>query len=289
MLKEKYLSEKVKIIEERMMQLITCPPSNYKSIFDSAAYSLFSGGKRLRPILVMEVTQALGGNWEHALDPAIALEMIHTSSLIHDDMPCMDNDDFRRGKPTLHKVFPEWQALLTGDFFLTFAFQCITEATHITADQKVSLIQVIALKAGAAGMIGGQLIDLQGDITKESQIEELHILKTGALLEAAIEIGAIIAGSHPQEIVLLRSFAKDIGLAFQIIDDVLDVTAGALKHGHSSDAARGKLTYVNFLGVQGSKKRAEELLERALVTIAPLGEKSRLLAEIARFIVERTY
>ncbi|MEI6531353.1 MAG: polyprenyl synthetase family protein [Chlamydiota bacterium] len=289
MLRQKYLSEKVKIIEERMKQLITHAPCSYKSIFDSAAYSLFSGGKRLRPILVMEVTEALGGNAEHALDAAIALEMIHTSSLIHDDMPCMDNDDFRRGKPTLHKVFPEWQALLTGDFFLTFAFECITGASDLTDAQKVALIQVLASKSGAAGMIGGQLLDLQGNVKTEAQIEELHILKTGALLEAAIEIGAIIAGSTPQEMVLLRSFAKDIGLAFQIIDDVLDVTAGELKHGHSSDAASGKLTYVNFLGIEGSKKRAEELVQRALSTLAPLGEKSVSLAEIARFIVERTY
>lgn len=289
MLRQEYLSEKVKIIEERMRELLDVAPCSYKSIFDSASYSLFSGGKRLRPILVLAVTEALGGRPEEALDPAIALEMIHTSSLIHDDMPCMDNDDFRRGKPTLHRVFPEWQALLTGDFFLTFAFQCITESPHLTAEQKTALVKVIAAKAGAAGMIGGQLLDLQGKITTVEQLEELHQLKTGALLEATIEAGAIVAGATAQEKDILRSFARDIGLAFQIIDDILDVTAADMKHGQSSDAANDKITYLSFASIEGAQKRAEELVQRALKTLSPLGEKAKRLEEIAHFIVERSY
>lgn len=289
MLRQEYLSEKVKIIEARMKQLMDVAPCSYKSIFDSASYSLFSGGKRLRPVLVIAVTEALGGKAEEALDAAVALEMIHTSSLIHDDMPCMDNDDFRRGKPTLHKAYPEWQALLTGDFFLTFAFECITNSSYLSDAQKVALIRVIAAKSGAAGMIGGQLLDLEGKIKTVEQLEELHMLKTGALLEATIEAGAIVAGANASEIAILRSFAKDIGLAFQIIDDVLDVTAAEVKHGGSSDTANDKLTYVTFLGVEGSQKRAEELVKRALITLQPLGIKAKRLEEIAHFIVERTY
>lgn len=289
MLRQEYLSEKGKIIENRMRELIEAPHCSYKGIFESAAYSLFSGGKRLRPILVLAVTEALGGNPEDALDAACALEMIHTSSLIHDDMPCMDNDDFRRGKPTLHRAFPEWQALLTGDFFLTFAFECITACPRLTAEQKVALVQVIAEKSGANGMIGGQLLDLSGGITTVEQLEELHHLKTGALLEATIEAGAIVAKASSQELTILRSFAKDIGLAFQIIDDVLDVTASDAKHGKSSDSANEKLTYVAFLGVEGSKKCAEDLVQRALRAIRPLGEKAVQLTEIAHFIVDRSF
>lgn len=289
MLRQEYLSEKGKIIENRLRELVEAPECSYKSIFASAAYSLFSGGKRLRPILVLAVTEALGGDPHDALDAACALEMIHTSSLIHDDMPCMDNDDFRRGKPTLHRAFPEWQALLTGDFFLTFAFECITHCPRLTAEQKVALIEVIAAKSGAKGMIGGQLLDLAGSITTIEQLEELHHLKTGALLEATIEAGAIVAKASAAELAILRSFAKNIGLAFQIIDDVLDVTAAEVKHGKSSDSANDKLTYVAFLGVEGSKKCAADLVHRALEVLQPLGEKAIRLTEIANFIVDRSY
>lgn len=289
MLRQEYLSEKAKIIEEHLRTLLSARGHSYQAIFDSAAYSLFSGGKRLRPILVLAVTEALGGHPEDALDAACAIEMIHTSSLIHDDMPCMDNDDFRRGKPTLHKVYPEWQALLTGDFFLCFAFECITDCSRLSAIQKVALIRLIASKSGAHGMIGGQLLDLQAHITTIEQLEELHHLKTGALLEATIEAGAIVAGATLPELALLRLFAKDIGLAFQIIDDVLDVTAAEAKHGQSSDTANDKLTYVTFLGVEGSQKRAAELLAQSLATLEGLGSKAGPLKEIAHFIVERAY
>ena len=271
-----YFDDKARLIEERLHELMAHKPSRYEGVFDSASYSLFSGGKRIRPILTLAVTEALGGNIQAALDPACAIEMIHTSSLIHDDMPCMDDDDMRRGKPALHLAFPEWQALLTGDFLLTHAFQSLARAPHLDASQKVELIDLIARKTGAHGMVGGQLLDLKGSIKTLEELEELHNLKTGALLEASIEAGAFVAKASKEQMAALRIFSSRIGLAFQIADDILDF---------ETDIADEKPTYVNFLGLEGSRKKAEGLLEESLCAIEIIG--SPVLCEIARFIVTR--
>lgn len=273
---QNYLKEKSELIEDRLRELMSTRPCRYRGVFDSASYSLFSGGKRLRPILMMAVTEALGGNILEALDPACAIEMIHTSSLIHDDMPCMDNDDLRRGQPTLHCVFPEWQALLTGDFLLTYAFQCLANAPYLEASLKLELISLIAEKTGAHGMVGGQLLDLKGGIETLEELEELHRLKTGALLEASVEAGALIAGASLRDVLTLREFSQKIGLAFQIIDDVLD---------GESDMAEQRPTYVALLGVDDSRKKAEELIDESLSLLKPFN--SPLLEGMAQFIVER--
>src|ERR1700733_13555891 len=216
-------------ISEINRTLETLVPENnlpHNTLFQAARYALIGPGKRIRPLLTLATVQILQGNLSNALEPACAIELIHTYSLIHDDLPCMDNDDFRRGKPTLHKVFPEGHALLTGDFLLTFAFELLATAPKLSDKQKIKLIQTLAERSGSDGMIGGQALDIEA-AEKEmdpNALSFIHQLKTGALITASIEFGGILGHADEAQMDILRQFGNAIGLAFQIIDDIQDIT-----------------------------------------------------------------
>lgn len=286
-----YLAKTGALIQQRLEELVPEKKVPYSQLFQAARYALLGGGKRLRPILTLATVESLEGSIEAALTPACALEMIHTYSLIHDDLPCMDNDDFRRGKPSLHRAFPEGTAVLTGDYLLTYAFEIIAQAPYITGDQKLQLIEVLAKNSGSEGMLGGQILDLEAE-TKAVDIEMLqhiHHQKTGALLSASIAFGSIIANASEKEREALNHFGKNIGLAFQIIDDVLDHTESLEKHGKqvSSDLVNNKKTYVTLLGIEQSKQIAHDLFLNAIHSLKLIPKKTSLFEEIARFIIFR--
>ena len=251
-----------------------------------------NGGKRLRPFLVRQSAALLGGPAEAALRVGIALECLHCYSLIHDDLPAMDDDDLRRGQPTVHKAFDEATAILAGDSLLTYAFDIIAAPETGLADRlKTELVLSLARAAGPGGMAGGQALDLAAEKSPpdETGITVLQAMKTGALLRFACEAGAIIAGSEPEHRQRLRLFGQKIGLAFQLADDILDLTSDAATLGKATgkDAARGKGTLVALHGLQWAEDRLDLLTEEAVSLLAPYGEKALILQETARFIASR--
>ncbi len=288
---DQYLQAKASLLELQLEKLVPEQPLPFNQLFLAARYSLLGGGKRLRPILTLATCEALGGDELAALIPACALEMVHTYSMIHDDLPCMDNDDFRRGKPSLHRAFPEGHAVLAGDYLLTYAFETVASAPHLTSQQIVSLVSILAKKAGGEGMIAGQVMDIEAShqILSLDLLENIHHYKTGALMATAVDFGAIIAGSTEKERQTLNQFANEIGLAFQIVDDILDITASEQKRGQTiaSDISNGKTTYVTLLGLEKSLETSEKLLQSALGKLASLSLKTNRLAEIAVRLVHR--
>jgi geranylgeranyl diphosphate synthase, type II len=278
---DEYVKNKSKLIERRLDQLVPENSTSYKTLLRAARYSLLNGGKRLRPILTLATAETLGAPLEQALDPACALEMIHTYSLIHDDLPCMDDDDFRRGKPSLHKAFPEGQAVLAGDFLLTFAFEVLSDAPSLTAQQKVDLIRLLAKNSGAEGMIGGQVMDLEaeGQSIDSAMLRNIHERKTGALITSAIEFGGIIANAKQEHLALLRRFGNEIGLTFQIADDILDVTSQK-----NSDVKNKKSTYVTLLGIEQAKEASQKHYKKALEALEQLPFDTSLLFDLSNLI-----
>lgn len=254
-------------IEDELNRLLTFPDSPQNRLFEAARYMTLSGGKRLRPLLALATVSACNGPLDLALAPACALEMIHTYSLIHDDLPCMDDDDFRRGLPTLHKKYDEATAVLTGDFLLTYAFEVLSQAPGLSSEQKLRMIQTLAIRSGGNGMIAGQILDIESlpEMTLD-KLKVVHQKKTADLLIAALEIGGIISNASSEHLDDLRAFGSEIGLAFQIIDDVIDLTSSFEKHGraYSSDELNGKTTYVSCLGLDGAKDAAQTLLKSSL-------------------------
>lgn len=283
--------KQIELIEARLQELFSSAGRPYEELYSAARYSLFSSGKRIRPLLVLATVEALGGSPELALSPACAIEMVHTYSLIHDDLPCMDNDDFRRGKPTLHKVYPEWHALLTGDFLLTYAFEVLAKCPGLIAQQQVQLVSVLASRAGGNGMVGGQFLDLAFDGRTQTieELQRLHQLKTGALLVACLEFGGIVANATEKDMQILRQFGQNVGLAFQIVDDILDVTASEAKHGKSvgSDQINAKTTYATLLGIEECRNAAHRLYQESLGLLFELKGNTGPLRELARLIVQR--
>ena len=261
------------------------------TIHRAVRYSLLAGGKRVRPLLAL----AAGGPDADVMPFAVALEMIHTYSLVHDDLPAMDDDDLRRGRPTSHKVFGEAIAILAGDALLTRAFQLLADLPRDwDADRvrrRVDATAVLAEACGTSGLIGGQVEDLEseGRAVSAEALERLHRAKTGALLRASVVGGGILGGAGPDELAALEAYASAIGLAFQVVDDVLDATEGAAQLGKTAgkDAAADKATYVKIHGLEASRTLATRLLADALAALEPLGGRSSLLAELARGIVER--
>lgn len=288
-----YLQQLSALIEEHLETLIPQRKTPYNQLFEAARYSLLSGGKRLRPILTLTTTQMLGSDLSAALTPACAIEMVHAYSLIHDDLPCMDDDDFRRGKPSLHKAFPEGHAVLTGDYLLTYAFEILASHPSITSQQKTQLISTLAQRAGGHGMIGGQVMDLENEDRSLdlNGLTFIHQKKTGAMISAAVEFGGIMAQSSEQHLESLRTFGEKIGLAFQIIDDILDVTASHIKHGRgiSTDVLNQKTTYVTLLGVEASHKHAQNLQEEAIAALSDLPVDITPLVSISDFILKRSF
>lgn len=288
---QEYLKEQTLVVDQRLDELIPEQNVPYNLLFQAARYSLIAPGKRLRPILALATTEALGGSLDAALSPACTLEMIHTYSLIHDDLPSMDDDDLRRGKPTLHKVYPEGQAILAGDFLLTYAFEVLAECPLLTAEQRVKLISVLAKRSGGKGMIAGQVMDLEseGKTINFKILKEIHCRKTAAMITASIEFGGIISHATSEQMQHLRKFGQDIGLAFQIVDDILDVTSSDIKLGKpaKSDITNNKATYVSTLGLDESKRCADNLYRSALESLEKLSLDTKWLASIAELIVCR--
>lgn len=285
---EAFLKENLLLVESHLDTLVAEQATPYAHLFQAARYSLLGGGKRIRPLLTLAVAHVLQGQCEAALQPACALELIHTYSMIHDDLPAMDDDDFRRGKPALHKAFPEGHAILTGDFLLTYAFEILTSAPLLTATQIVELTALLAKSAGGHGMIAGQIMDISAEnqVINLEEVTQIHQTKTGALIVCAVEFGAIIAGCAPSERLLLKQFGENIGLAFQILDDVLDVTSSYLKHGQaiSSDLKNKKSTYATLLGVAKAQEIAQMHMDAAFEKLACLPLNTDLLQLLAKKI-----
>jgi geranylgeranyl diphosphate synthase type II len=255
-----------------------------QSIHSLMRYSIFAGGKRVRPCLIMASHEACGGSFgdKNVVLACAAVEMLHTFSLIHDDLPCMDDDDFRRGKPTAHKAFNEALAVLGGDALCIFAYECLGRIGR--ADIVVELSQAL----GTSGMIGGQVVDIESEGTKASRqtLEYIHKNKTAALIRACVRIGAMLANAPKDSIVKLSAYGDSVGLAFQVIDDILDEegTTEQIGKDAGSDREKGKVTFPSVVGMEESKKYAKELIDKANSCLDSFGEKARMLRELAEFI-----
>lgn len=262
------------LIDSKLEEILASSLFPQGEIAAAARYSVLSPGKRLRPQLLIRTAEIYGSPLEHALTPACALELVHAYSLIHDDLPCMDNDDMRRGKPSLHKIYPEGHALLTGDFLLTYAFQLLAESPYLSANQKLSLVRTLSLRSGAHGMIGGQEQDIASS-GKEVDLETLktiHKRKTASLITAALECGGIIGNSSDLE--LLSQIGENLGLAFQIIDDILD---------ENTD----QLTILKHFDIEKARSYAHELFHSALKDIQTLSRPAPQLEVLAKQLIFR--
>lgn len=272
-------------VENYLKAILPSEKLPQKALSEAMAYSVLAGGKRVRPVISVFAAEALGASADDVLPYGAAIELIHTYSLIHDDLPCMDNDDLRRGRPTNHKVFGEATAVLAGDALLNFAFETALNAAT-TAEKKVKLIKIIAEASGYYGMIGGQIIDMEGEKRRLSgeEIRNMHAHKTGALIKAAASVGAVSAGEDEK---YFDEYAENLGLAFQLKDDILDVTATteALGKPVKSDEKNEKTTFVTVYGIDGTRKLLEEATERAIASL-PAG--CDMLKELALCLLNRT-
>lgn len=288
-----YITDKNKQINVALEKIFhDSQPS--EPIIEAMKYSLMAGGKRIRPVLCLASAEAVGGNPQAALPAACALEMVHTYSLIHDDLPAMDNDDLRRGKPTCHVAFDEATAILTGDALLTLAFQVLS-SVPVTVENQASgwlrVIQMISTAAGYQGMIRGQMLDMaaEGQHLTVDELKSMHALKTGALIEASLLCGALIAKAQEHQMEILHVYARHIGLAFQVTDDILNVEGNPEEMGKAvgTDQLRGKNTYPAILGIDSSRRFAEKLVNEALEALAGFDIKAEPLRALAAYIIER--
>jgi geranylgeranyl diphosphate synthase, type II len=288
-----YLKERQKLCETALDNAI---PVRYPDkIYESMRYSLLAGGKRLRPILCLATCEMTGGTIEMAMPTACALEMIHTMSLIHDDLPAMDNDDYRRGKLTNHKVYGEDIAILAGDGLLAYAFEHVAINTqNVPTERILQVIARLGRALGAAGLVGGQVVDLESEGKSDISLETLNFIhnhKTAALLEACVVCGGVLTGVSSEDLQRLSRYAQNIGLAFQIVDDILDITATQEQLGKTAgkDQKANKVTYPKLWGLEESRSKAKQLIEAACVELDPFGEKAKPLIAIAQFIINRNH
>jgi len=288
-----YLKERAHLVEQALARIVDTPAGAGAPLSEAMRYSLLAAGKRLRPILALASCEAVGGTLAAAMELACAVEMIHTYSLIHDDLPCMDDDDFRRGRPTNHKVYGVAIATLAGDALLTDAFKVLAGATEagVPTGAVLETIAELASAAGSAGMVGGQVIDLLGEAKSKTleELEELHGRKTGALFLASVRGGARMGGASAAQIESLDAYARALGLAFQVVDDLLDVQGTPEQMGKRTqkDSERGKATYPAILGIERSLDLARELESRAHRALASFDGRAIALRELATFVVER--
>ncbi len=289
-----YLDRRKKLINQLLSAYFPEETGPYTTICAAVRYSLFAGGKRIRPVLCLAAAEATGGTIEEAMPAASALEMIHTYSLIHDDLPAMDNDDYRRGRLTSHKVFGEDMAVLAGDALLTEAFRTLTDRDKMPATPPERILNVaceIAEAAGYRGMVGGQALDVRA-AEKQGDLENLYAIhrhKTGALLRVSLRAGAIIAGAEPEVLTALTAYGERIGLAFQIADDMLNVEGDQKLMGKKtgSDAKQGKATFPGLIGMEASRARAADLVSGAIACLDGFDEKATPLRAIAHYIMDR--
>ncbi len=286
-----FFEDDLQVVDAALQQLLPTADTTPKSIHEAMRYSVFAGGKRIRPILCLETARIFESYVKAALHPGCAIEFIHTYSLIHDDLPALDNDDLRRGKPTCHKAFGEAIAILAGDALLTLAFETIG-AAPVDAALRVKMLTEVAKSAGTLnGMVGGQVADLEaeGKGVGPETLEYIHRAKTAALIRASVTAGAICAGAGDEDVARLRHFGETIGWAFQVTDDILDVeeSSAALGKTAGKDIAQQKATYPSVFGLERSHQIANELSSQAIADLAPYGERAARLREIAEFLVHR--
>jgi farnesyl diphosphate synthase len=282
----------VKLTDSIIDRLLRAPPGLEARVYEAMRYSALAPGKRLRPLLVLASARLFGVARRSALQVAAAIEMVHAYSLIHDDLPAMDNSDLRRGRPTCHKAFDDATAVLAGDGLLTLAFEVLSHPdTHGDPAVRCELVAALAAAAGAAGMVGGQMIDLiaETQILELGAITRLQRMKTGALIAFSCEAGAILAKAPHEVRVALRGYAHDLGLAFQIADDLLDVEGSAEETGKpvGADAAAGKATFVSILGAERARAQAELLINQAVAHLDLFEQRAELLRQVARFVIDR--
>lgn len=290
-----YLKEQCVRVDAALDRMLPQETELPHSLHTSMRYSVFAGGKRVRPILMLAACQAVGGDTEQAIPAACAMEMIHTYSLIHDDLPAMDDDDFRRGNPTNHKVFGEAIAILAGDALLTEAFKLLSSpcfAADCAPDARLAVIHKIASCAGSHGMVGGQVVDMESEGKPDMDlptVQYIHTHKTGALITASVVSGALLGGADRQKLAAITRYGEAAGLAFQIADDILDIegTTEEIGKDAGSDQARGKATYPAVMGLAAAKEEARIMMEEAFSALEIFGEEADPLREIATYIVKR--
>lgn len=287
------LADRRRQVEEALERWLPLQEDYPPKIHEAMRYSVFAGGKRLRPILALLTCDAVGGSLEDAIPAAAALEMVHTYSLIHDDLPAMDDDDYRRGRRTCHRVYGEAIAILAGDALLTHAFQVLAGArsTRLPPEGRLQIIAEIAEAAGSRGMVGGQAMDIlaEGRDIDHPTLLYLHTHKTGALIRASVRVGGIAGGAEEEQLQALTRYAERVGLAFQIVDDILDIEGATAEMGKTagSDLRRKKATYPAIMGLEESRRQAAHLLEEAKNALRPLAEKGAILAALADFVGSR--
>ena len=289
---QEYLADQIKIVDRALDEWVPAETVAPESIHRAMRYSLFAGGKRIRPILAIAAARTIGGDTTGIENGACALELIHTYSLIHDDLPALDNDDLRRGRPTCHKVFGEALAVLAGDSLLTLAFEVLSRLPGVAAERRIRLVEELSRAAGTVGgMIAGQVHDIEGERQTPTALllESIHRAKTGALLRASVRMGAIYAGASAAELAALSEYGEHAGLAFQIVDDVLDVeeSSEALGKTAGKDQAQQKITFPAVYGLERSRQMAEDEREAAHAALDSFGDRAARLRQIADFIVKR--
>jgi geranylgeranyl diphosphate synthase type II len=288
-----YLVSRQKLIDHALNRYLPKEKVKPATIHKAMRYSLFAGGKRLRPILCLAAAETFGGTIDNALPLACALECIHTYSLVHDDLPSMDNDDFRRGRPTCHKVFGDGIAVLAGDALLTIAFEIVSRAKPTPRYDLSILLREIAVAAGSRKLIAGQVADLQAEGKKATavQVRYIHESKTAAILAASVGLGAMSANANPKQLGAITRFGRALGLAFQVVDDILDVTQTSEKLGKSAgkDVAANKATYPAVFGLERSRSEAKKLTRQAHSALSIFGPKAEALHALANYLLEREY
>lgn len=288
------LKKRSQLADEALNEYLPAAETYPSSIHEAMRYSVFAGGKRLRPILVMAAAEAVGGSVEKVMPVACALELIHTYSLVHDDLPAMDNDDFRRGRPTSHKVYGEAMAILVGDALLTMAFELIAQSAEKVSPEAANRVTLeIAKAAGSQGLIGGQVVDtlseqkaIEGEV-----LEYIHRHKTGALFRACLRSGAILGGASPEQLEALTTYAEQMGLAFQIKDDLLDIEGDEAKLGKpvGSDVKNQKSTYPSIYGLEKSREMAAAAAAEAIDALKIFGPEAEFLRDVMHFIINRDH
>ena len=287
-----YMAAQQKAVDAALDRWVPRPGENPATIHNAMRYSLFAGGKRIRPLLAIAAAQAVSDAPVGIESCACALEMIHTYSLIHDDLPALDNDDLRRGRPTCHKVYGDAMAILAGDALLTLAFEVLAKLEYVDASKRIELVRELATASGTVGgMIGGQVNDIEGEGKHPTAhlLESIHRAKTGALLRASVRMGGIYAGAAADKLDALTSFGEHIGLAFQIVDDILDVeqSSQALGKTAGKDAAQKKITFPAVYGIERSREMAEEERFAAHLALQPFDDRAQRLRELADLVVRR--
>lgn len=290
------LSRIADLVTKELNQSFPQPDADYAELREAEIYSLLAGGKRIRPFLTLKMCSLFGGREEDALPLALAIEMIHTYSLIHDDLPCMDNDEMRRGKPTCHKRYGEANALLAGDGLLTRAFLCVASAEHLSPELRIAAVKLLAAAAGDQGMLAGQVMDAYAEKApiSEETLLKLHSLKTGALIRAASLLGLVAAGILPDpkdpRVRAVECYSENIGIAFQVIDDILDKIGDPATLGKpiGSDVENGKTTFLSFLSIEDAERYAVELTDRAVTAIGDYDEEG-ILTALAYELCDRKY